>query len=128
MRICIPVMEDRGPASPVAAHLGAAPLLALAELEGGALQLVPNRGQGARGAPRPLAALQGERVDGLVVAGIGEEALAELQAAGLRVWVARPATVADALEALRAGALSEAMPVGSCTIDDGGVFPFGAGG
>jgi predicted Fe-Mo cluster-binding NifX family protein len=127
MRVCIPVTEDRGAASPVSAHLGAAPLLALVETEGGALRLVPNRQPGAGGVPRPLAALQAERVDGLVVAGIGEEALGELQAAGLRVWLARPATVAEAVEALRAGALSEAMPVGSCTIGDGGAFPFGPG-
>jgi predicted Fe-Mo cluster-binding NifX family protein len=127
MRVCIPVTEDRGAESPVSAHFGAAPLLALAETEGGALRVVPNRGQHAGGAPRPLAALEGEPVDGVVLAGVGEEALAELQAAGLRVWVARPATVAEAVEDLRAGALSEAMPVGSCTIGDEGAFPWGAG-
>ena len=116
MNICIPVTEDRGAASPVCAHFGSAPLFLIVDTESGACRAVPNRNaHHDHGMCAPLDALAGERLDGIVVGGIGTGALAKLGAAGLRVYRAEHATVGEAVAALEAGALRTVDPAIACT-------------
>ena len=115
MNICIPVTEDQGTRSPVSTHFGSAPLFMIVDTESGACRPLPNRNlHHAHGACRPLATLSGEGIDGVLVCGIGRGALAQLQASGLRVYLADSATVEEALAALSAGSLREATLDAAC--------------
>jgi predicted Fe-Mo cluster-binding NifX family protein len=115
MNICVPVTEDRGAASPVCAHFGSAPLFLIVDTDSGACRAVPNRdAHHGHGMCAPLAALAGERLDGIVVGGIGLGALAKLGAAGLRVYRAEPTTVGEAVAAFKNGALRTVDPATAC--------------
>lgn len=115
MRVCIPVNADVGAASPVCEHFGSSPFFMVVDTESGAYRALPNRNQHhAHGACQPLRALQGERLDALVVGGIGAGALMKLTAAGLAVYLAEHATVDETLTALKAGRLRPVRPEGAC--------------
>ena len=115
MKICIPIIEDRGLESPVSAHFGSAPLFALCDTATGDIRTIDNRNaQHEHGMCQPLAAIGGQGVEAVVVGGIGRGAMMKLQAGGVRVFLGAPATVADALAAHKAGALPEATPDMAC--------------
>ena len=115
MNLCIPVTEDRGAESPVCAHFGSAPLFLIVDTESGACRAVPNRNlHHAHGMCMPLSALAVETIGGMVVGGIGMGALSKLGAAGIRVFRSEHATVAEALEAFRAGTLRPMEPGMAC--------------
>jgi predicted Fe-Mo cluster-binding NifX family protein len=106
MRICIPVLEDRGLDSPVSAHFGSAPAFMIVDTASSACRVIDNaRQHHAHGMCQPLSALAGETVDGLIVGGIGRGALMKLRAAGITVFRADQPTVGEAVAALSAGNL-----------------------
>ena len=108
MRICIPVEEDRGLQSPVCGHFGSAPAFLVVDTESGESRAIPNRNQHhGHGGCQPLRALEGESIEGMVVGGIGQGAVAKLKAQGVTVYMATQATVAETIEALKAGTLQE---------------------
>ncbi len=115
MKICIPVTEDKGTASPVSRHFGSAPLFLIVDTESGACRTVPNRNlHHSHGVCAPLSSLAGEGIDGMVVGGIGMGAMAKLGAAGLQVFLSEHATVEETLAAFRAGALKIMSPEMAC--------------
>jgi predicted Fe-Mo cluster-binding NifX family protein len=106
VNICIPVNEDKGLQSPLCEHFGSAPLFLIVDTESGACRPVSNRNQHhAHGMCQPLSSLAGEQLDGIVVGGIGKGALARLQAANVQVFLSAHASVAETLEAYKAGTL-----------------------
>jgi predicted Fe-Mo cluster-binding NifX family protein len=124
MKICIPVDEDQGLASPVCAHFGSAPLFMMVDTDTGECRALGNRNQHhAHGQCQPLLALHGEAVDGVVVGGIGAGAIARLRAAGIEVYLAGHATVGETLEAFKAGALKPVAPDFVCGHHDRGHGP-----
>lgn len=115
MNICIPVTEDLGLESPVCGHFGSAPLFMMVDTATGECRAIGNGNQHHQhGMCQPLAALAGEKVDGIVVGGIGMGALSRLMAAGIRVYLAEHPTVALAVEAWKKGTLSEVDPSMAC--------------
>jgi predicted Fe-Mo cluster-binding NifX family protein len=58
----------------------------------------------------PLASLEGERIDLMVVGGIGQGALNKLAAAGIRVCMTQGPTVAEVMSAFHAGTLGAVPP------------------
>jgi predicted Fe-Mo cluster-binding NifX family protein len=115
VNVCIPVTEDQGIKSPVSLHFGSAPLFLFVETDTGTCRAVPNGNQHhGHGDCQPLRALAGETIDNLIVGGIGMGAINQLQAAGIRVFIARAGTVEDALAALESGSLAEASPATAC--------------
>jgi predicted Fe-Mo cluster-binding NifX family protein len=115
MKICIPIIEDKGLESPVCGHFGSAPAFLLAEAETGQFEILSNGNQHhAHGMCQPLQALAGASPDALVVGGIGQGALLKLNAAGVRVYFAVAPTVGENLTALKEGRLSEATVEASC--------------
>jgi predicted Fe-Mo cluster-binding NifX family protein len=69
----------------------------------------------AHGMCQPLAALAGEKMDGIVVGGIGMGALMKLQAANVKVYKTEYATIKTTVEALKAGQLKELSPDMACS-------------
>ena len=115
MLIAIPIEKDEGLESRVCAHFGSAPGFLIVDTESAVCRAVLNLNQHhAHGACMPLASLQGERLDGVVVGGIGAGALAKLNAAGLSVYLASAPTVAETVAALKTGSLEPVAPGMAC--------------
>ena len=115
MNLCIPVTEDKGLQSPVSGHFGSAPSFLIVDSDTGVCRTVSNRdAHHSHGACQPLASLAGERVDAVVVGGIGAGALSKLQAAGVRVFLAEQPTVEAVVAAFKTGTLQLATPEGAC--------------
>ncbi len=115
MNICIPVTEDAGLDSPVCGHFGSAPLFMMVDTATGECRAITNGNQHHQhGMCQPLAALAGEKVDGIVVGGIGMGALSKLMSAGIHVYLAEHPTVAEAIEAWKKGTLREVEPSMAC--------------
>jgi predicted Fe-Mo cluster-binding NifX family protein len=115
MRVCIPVNADAGVHSTVCEHFGSSPIFMVVDTESGDCRALPNRNaHHAHGMCQPLEALRGERLDGMVVAGIGTGALMKLMASGMRVFLTEHATVEQTLSALKNGALRPATLDRAC--------------
>ena len=115
MNICIPVNGDRGLSSPVCAHFGSAPYFMIVDTESGAYRAIPNANQHhGHGMCAPLAALQGESIDGMAVGGIGMGAVNKLIAAGIQVFLSERSTVEETVSAYKAGTLRPVTPETAC--------------
>lgn len=115
MNICIPITNDEGLDSEVCAHFGSAPAFLIVDTASGICRAIPNANQHhGHGMCAPLAALQGERIDAMVVGGIGAGAMSKLAAAGIAVHLTEHATVRETVDALVAGTLPVMGPDLAC--------------
>lgn len=115
MKICVPATEDLGLKSPVSMHFGSAPLFLIVDTDSRACEALRNDNMHeGHGGCQPLRVLAGHDIDGVVVGGIGMGAMRKLQVAGIRVYLAKPGTVGDAVAACMAGALEEADALNAC--------------
>lgn len=108
MKVCFPVVEDRGIESSVFGHFGSAPGFVVVDTETEAIQSFANIDQHhAHGTCNPLKAIGGVNVDAIVVGDIGAGALARLRNANIRVYLATAQTVRENLEPLLRGEFRE---------------------
>jgi predicted Fe-Mo cluster-binding NifX family protein len=115
MRICVPVEENKGLDSEICAHFGSAAGFLIVDLDTGDHHWVKNRNpHHSHGMCNPMASLDGEELDAVVVGGIGLGALRNLRAAGLEVFLADQQTVKDIVDADAAGALRRVTPALAC--------------
>ena len=115
MHICFPINEDQGMDSTLCPHFGSAPQFLIVDTDTGATRALPNMThQHGHGSCRPLDSFAGERLDGIVVSGIGRGALERLQAAGVEVYLAEHETVASAVAAFKAGGLRSVSAQDTC--------------
>jgi predicted Fe-Mo cluster-binding NifX family protein len=115
VNICIPIRTDEGLDSRVFAHFGSAPAFLLVDSETGECRTIGNRNQHhEHGMCSPLTSLLGERIDAVIVGGIGAGALGKLAAAGIPVHQARHATVRETVDAFVAGELPAVRPESAC--------------
>jgi predicted Fe-Mo cluster-binding NifX family protein len=115
MNICIPVTEDNGLQSPVCAHFGSAPLFMIVDTESGSCRTIANDNRNhAHGMCQPLAMLAGEKIDSIVVGGIGMGAYGKLKAANLEVFMSEHPTVDETVKAFRNGTLRPLNPAFLC--------------
>ncbi|MBN1946911.1 MAG: NifB/NifX family molybdenum-iron cluster-binding protein [Bradymonadales bacterium] len=116
MQICIPVEADQGLDSPVCAHFGSAPAFLIVDTDSLACRAIPNNNMHhGHGMCMPLASLQGEQIDGMVVGGMGMGALTRLNAANICVYRAEHQTVRETVEAFKAGTLQLMLPGMACS-------------
>lgn len=115
MNICIPIEEDQGLQSRVCAHFGSAPAFLIVETGTGACRAIPNQNlHHGNGMCTPLQSLQGEPIDAMVVGGMGMGALNKLAAAGIQIYLAEHPTVAETVDAFKAGTLRPMQPGMAC--------------
>lgn len=108
MRIGMPIEADQGPDSPICAHFGSAPAFLIADTEQGTFQSLSNdHGHDGHGQCVPVDLLRGQRLDMMVVSGIGRGAILKLSALGVRVHRAEGATAREAIAAVLASTSSE---------------------
>jgi predicted Fe-Mo cluster-binding NifX family protein len=115
MQMCIPVLADLGLDSEVSGHFGSAPAFMIVDTDSGACRVIANNNQHhAHGMCQPLAVLAGEKVDAMIVGGIGMGALMKLQAGGITVFRAMHPTVAETVAAFKAGELQRVATDDAC--------------
>lgn len=108
MKVCFPIENDEGLASRLFGHFGSAPMFLLVDTESRAATAVANsESHHSHGTCKPMKALTGERIDGIVVANMGRGARMQLQGAGLRVFRAMHATVAENVDKIALDTLPE---------------------
>ncbi|MBI5640056.1 MAG: NifB/NifX family molybdenum-iron cluster-binding protein [Nitrospirae bacterium] len=108
MKICFPVQKDEGMESTVYNHFGSAPLFVVVDTATNASSLIINRDQHhAHGACNPIMALDNQKVDAIVVGGIGGGALNRLGQMGIKAYKARAGTISENLGLFLTGQLDE---------------------
>ena len=121
MKVCFPVQKDNGIDSMVYNHFGSAPAFIIADTDGDGTDTVGNRdAHHEHGACNPIMALGGNRVDAVVVGGIGAGALRKLNADGIRVYRSLDVTVKGNLNLLQENRLPELTMDHTCGGHQGG--------
>jgi len=99
MKICFSVESDQGLESEVCGHFGSAPVFIVFNTETKLIDTINNQDLGhSHGMCNPLKALGGEKVDAIVVGGIGAGAINKLNILGIKVFRATQGTVQDNIE------------------------------
>jgi predicted Fe-Mo cluster-binding NifX family protein len=108
LKVCFPIEKDDGLASAVYGHFGSAPMFLLVDTDSNQATTIPNAdSHHSHGACKPMMALSGEQVDGIVVGNIGAGARMQLKSFGLRVFKAQGATVQENIEKITLDTLPE---------------------
>jgi predicted Fe-Mo cluster-binding NifX family protein len=96
MKICFPVQTDDGIESAVFNHFGSAPFFVVVDTDTNALSTINNGDQHhSHGACNPMKALDNQKVDAIVVGGIGAGALSRLNQMGIIVHRSAAATIRE---------------------------------
>ena len=123
MKICFPVQNDNGIESAVYNHFGSAPVFVVVDTDKNSIASINNRDQHhTHGACNPMKALDNQRVDAIVVGGIGAGALMRLNQMGITVHRSQGETVRENLSMFQANILPILTVQGCCGghSDDGG--------
>lgn len=121
MKICFPVQKDEGLESKVYNHFGSASMFVVIDTETNQMCAINNKDMHhMHGACNPINALDGQRVDAIVVGGIGAGALNRLNQAGIRVYQAQALTIKDNITMFKAQSLPEFMLQQCCSGHGGG--------
>ena len=102
MKVCFPVLKAEGMNSEVYGHFGSAPAFIVFETDSNDMTTINNDDQHhAHGACNPMKALNNQKVDAIVVGGIGAGALIKLNQQGIKVFHAQAQTVRENIQRLR---------------------------
>jgi predicted Fe-Mo cluster-binding NifX family protein len=102
MKVCFPVLKAEGMNSEVYGHFGSAPAFIVFETDSNDVTTINNDDQHhAHGACNPMKALNNQKVDAIVVGGIGAGALIKLNQQGIKVFQAQAQTVRENIQILR---------------------------
>lgn len=108
MKVCFPVKENEGVESRVYNHFGSAPLFVVVDLEASNISTIANGDQHhVHGSCNPIKALGNDKIDAVVVGGIGEGALLRLNQSGIRVYRAGAPSVRENISMFLAEQLPE---------------------
>jgi predicted Fe-Mo cluster-binding NifX family protein len=109
------VQQDEGIESKVYNHFGSAPLFIVVDTETNLVATINNGDQHhSHGACNPLKALDNQKVDAVVVGGIGAGALTRLNQLGISVHRAQAATVRENVSLYTAKNLQTLTVQGCC--------------
>lgn len=115
MKVCFPVESDKGLESEVYGHFGSAPVFVVFDTESKSIDAINNQDLGhTHGMCNPLKALDGKKVDAIVVGGIGAGAISKLNSMGIKVYKAAPGTIQANIELFANNTLSEIAKSHAC--------------
>lgn len=115
MKVCFPVQTDNGVESVVYNHFGSAPVFVVVDTDTNSVSTINNRDQHhVHGACNPTKALDNQKVDAIVVGGIGAGALSKLNQMGITVHRAQGETVKENLVQFQAKSLPVLTVQGAC--------------
>jgi len=102
MKVCFPVLKAEGLESEVYGHFGSAPVFIVVDTENNNVTSINNSDQHhVHGACNPLKAVNNQKVDAVVVGGIGGGALTRLNQLGIKVFQAQAQTVRENIQMLK---------------------------
>jgi len=108
MKLCFPVEMDQGLESKVYNHFGSAPLFLVVDTTSDTVTPIYNRDEHhAHGACNPIMALNGQKVDAIIVGGIGAGALSRLNQSGIKVFKTAGSTIKENLALLKTHSIVE---------------------
>jgi predicted Fe-Mo cluster-binding NifX family protein len=115
MKICFPVQNDNGVESTVYSHFGSAPVFIVIDTETNGVASINNQDQHhTHGACNPMKALDNQKVDAIVVGGIGAGALTRLNQMGITVHRSQGETIRENLSMFQANNLPVLTVKGCC--------------
>jgi len=115
MKICFPVQNDNGIESAVYNHFGSAPVFVVVDTDTNGVSSINNRDQHhTHGACNPMKALDNQKVDAIVVGGIGAGALTRLNQMGITVHRSQGETIRENLSMFQANSLPVLTVQGCC--------------
>ena len=121
MKVGFAVQKDEGLDSKVYNHFGSAPLFVVVETGAVKVERIQNQDLNhSHGACSPMKALGGQKIDALIVGGIGGGALMRLNAMGVKVYAAEARTIRDNLDLLSRNRLPELSMNHACQAHEGG--------
>lgn len=121
MKLCFPVKEISNLDSEVYGHFGSAPAFILIDSDTEEVTVINNSDQHhAHGMCNPIGALEGRKVDVVVVGGIGRGALMKLHGAGITVYKALGRTVRENIVLFSSRKLPQFQPEHVCAGHAGG--------
>jgi predicted Fe-Mo cluster-binding NifX family protein len=121
MKVCFAVQRDDGLDSTVYGHFGSAPAFIVVDTEQETAAAIANRDRNhEHGACNPMAAIGGQKVDAVVVGGIGAGALMRLNAEGIKVFRAAGPSVKSNLALINENRLPELTVQQTCAGHQGG--------
>ncbi|WP_298273419.1 NifB/NifX family molybdenum-iron cluster-binding protein [Geobacter sp.] len=108
MRLCFPINDNAGTASTVYGHFASAPRFLVVDTRDDRCTAIPNcdRNHPLSGC-NPFSALRGERLDAIIVDGIGDDALRAMNLCGFPVYRAGSVTVEKNVALFDSGSLIE---------------------
>jgi predicted Fe-Mo cluster-binding NifX family protein len=116
MKVCFPVNKEEGINSKVYGHFGSAPAFILVDTENNSVTTLVNKDQDhEHGSCNPLKALDNQKVDAVVVGGIGGGALSKLNQLKIKVFHAQPPTVRENIDMLKTNSLPEFSMAHTCS-------------
>lgn len=108
MKVCIPVKENKGGESTPYNHFGSAPCFIIYDTDSKEIKTIENGDLNhAHGMCQPLKALSGEKVDVVLVEGIGAGAINKLKRQGIKVCKAVGGTIEENIKLLKEDKLAE---------------------
>jgi predicted Fe-Mo cluster-binding NifX family protein len=108
VKVCFPVYKDEGVNSTVYDHFGSSPEFIIVNTELQTVITIDNNDlDHVHGACNPVMAVGGNKIDAVVVGGIGAGALMKLNADGIKVYKAVKEIVKENLELLKDNRLPE---------------------
>jgi len=111
MKMCFPVDKYEGLDSNVFGHFGSAPCFAVFDTDSGEIsEIVNHDALHEHGKCSPLKAIGGQRIDCVIVRGIGAGALNKLIEMGASVYRAEKGTVAENISFFRENRLNQFNP------------------
>ena len=115
MKICFPVQNDVGIESTVYNHFGSAPVFVVVDTDTNSVASINNSDQHhAHGACNPMKALDNQKVDAIVVGGIGAGALTRLNQMGITVHRSQGETIRENLSLFHSKSLPVLTVQGCC--------------
>ncbi len=115
MKVCFPVQNDNGIESTVYNHFGSAPVFVVVDTDTKSVASINNGDQHhTHGACNPMKALDNQKIDAIVVGGIGAGALTRLNQMGITVHRSQGETIRENLTMFQAKSLPVLTIQGCC--------------
>lgn len=115
MKLCIPTTMGEGAAALICDHFGSAPGFVLYEQKTGTYERIDHpKADHEHGQCRPMEILAGRDIVAMVCRGMGRNAVAAIEKAGIKVFTTKGVTVQDAVDEFMAGRLVKLDPESSC--------------
>jgi predicted Fe-Mo cluster-binding NifX family protein len=125
MKLCFPIATGEGMDSTIYGHFASTPWFLIVDTGSRQSYVIANCDENSLYAGcNPLMALRDRQLDGIVVGGIGDDALRTMNMCGFKVYQANSASVRENVELFEQQALAEIEPQnshleGSCADRDG---------